>query len=59
MRISLRRYLVCLGALPLALALALTGCDDDREIIDVDAGDGGFEVEQDRDDGSLEIDVDE
>ena len=58
MRPLLRQKLLQLAAaLPFA-AFALTGCDDDREIIDVDTPGTDIEVEQDRDTGEVDVDVD-
>ncbi|MCA9233978.1 MAG: hypothetical protein KDA44_00805 [Planctomycetales bacterium] len=41
-----------------ALALvAMTGCDNDREILDVETPNGGIEVEQDQDTGAIEVET--
>lgn len=45
-------------AAPVALSMFLiAGCENDREILDVETPDGGVEIEQDRDDGDIEIET--
>lgn len=42
-----------------AAGITLTGCDNKETILDVETPGGGVEVERDRDDGSIDVDVDE
>jgi hypothetical protein len=37
----------------------MQGCDDDREVLDVNTPDGDVEVEQDPDTGDVDVDVDD
>ncbi|EMI46832.1 signal peptide protein [Rhodopirellula sp. SWK7] len=41
------------------MGLVIAGCDNKETVLDIDTPDGGVEVERDRDDGALSIDVDE
>lgn len=43
----------------LTMGLVFVGCDNKETVLDIDTPDGGVEVERDRDDGALSIDVDE
>ena len=42
-----------------AVGFTCVGCDNKETLMDVDTPDGGVEVERDRDDGSISIDVDD
>jgi hypothetical protein len=41
----------------LATGAVLVGCDDKESIVDIDTPNGGVEVERDRDDGGISVDV--
>ncbi|TWU02999.1 hypothetical protein [Stieleria varia] len=43
----------------LAVGVLIAGCDNKETLLDVDTPNGGVSVEQDRDDGSITVDVDE
>lgn len=43
----------------LSVGIVVAGCDNKETILDVDTSDGGVEVERDRDDGSITVDVGE
>lgn len=38
--------------------LAFSGCDTDEKVLDIDTPNGGVEVERDRLDGDVDVDVD-
>ena len=55
-----RKLTLSLLAAPCLMAIAfISGCENDKEVLDVDTPDGGVEVEQDRDTGAIEVETDD
>ena len=57
---STRTFALSLLAAPCLMTIAfISGCENDKEILDVDTPNGGIEVEQDRDTGAVEVETDD
>ena len=44
-------------ALSLMAVAFISGCDNDKKILDVETPNGGVEIEQDRDTGAIEVET--